>query len=267
MLADLLALTIPHEDIDEVLALARSLDGSLLEQHVASLLDHMGSFEHPPRLPPQPEQHPLFYVPVFLEVLPHVRAYHGAHGISELDSRMTLADLGRHVAVHRRRYGTPGLDPANWLSLAFRGMIYQVGRLQFERVPIGAELSQTLDRAPTDLALSVHIPEFCGPLSPPAVDEAFARARVFFARHFPSERYDFAVCHSWLLSPQLAAHLPPESNILSFQRRFTLVSTAVNDNTFQRFVLSGTRLRDIVEEGIARGESWLAGSGYLSLEE
>lgn len=265
MLADLLELTIPHEDVDEVLALSRTIDRSLLEPHVASLLERMGSFEPPPQLPPQPDRHPLFYVPVFLEMLPHVRAYHRARGISGSDSRLILADLGRHLAVHRRSHGRRGLDSANWFNLAFRGMIYQIGRLQFERVMVGADLSERLRCAPTDLALSVHIPEFCGPLSPSAVDEAFAGARRFFTRHFPSERYDFAVCHSWLLSPQLSAHLPPESNIVEFQRRFTLVSTFANDYGFQRFVFAGTKLRMIVDEHAARGEPWLAGSGFLRL--
>jgi len=250
VLADLLALTVPHEDIPTNKQLARVTDRRLLEPHVESLVAHMGSLEHPPRLEPAPEQHPLFYVLVFLKMLPHVRSYHRAHGISATDSRLILADLGRQLAVHRARTGTAGLAAPNWLNFAFRGMIYQVGRLQFERVPG---------------ALSVHIPEFCGPLSPASVDDALARSVVFFARHFPEERYDRAVCHSWLLSPQLGEYLPPESNIMRFQRRFTLTGTSENDATFQRFVFAGTRLREIVDRGIAAGRPGLAGSGYLRL--
>ena len=270
MLADLLALTVPHEDIDEVLALSRTVDRRLLEPHVSSLLEHMGSFERPPRLEPLPGRHPLFYVMVFLEVLPHVREYHRAHGISETDSRVILADLGRHLAGHRRRSGRPGLDPPNWLNFAFRGMIYQLGRLQFERVPLGEQMSLSMTAlgspcAPTDLALSVHIPDFCGPLEPEAVGDALHLAAGFFERHFPSERYDFAICHSWLLGPQLDEHLPRESNIMRFQRRFTPAYATENNETFLRFVCPDTRLYAIVEERIAHGESWLAGSGFLRL--
>jgi len=190
------------------------------------------------------------------EVLPHVRDYHRARGIPETDSRVILADLGRHLAWHRHRFGTRGLYSPNWLNFAFRGMIYQLGRLQFERVPYKE-----------NLALSMHIPDFCGPLSPEAVDDSLDRARRFFARHFPSERYDFAVCHSWLLCPQLAEHLPPESNIMRFQARFTLDETGVDNETFLQFVKPGTRIRAIVEDRIARGESWLMGSGFLVLNE
>lgn len=255
LLSDLLALTVPHEDIDEVFELSRTIDRRLLEPHVSSLLEHMGSFDQPPRLQPLPDQHPLFYVPVFLEMLPHVREYHRAHGIPEADSRVILADLGRQLAWHRRRFGTPGIYRPNWLNYAFRGMIYQLGRLQFERVPYERYF-----------ALSVHIPDFCGPLSPEAVDDSLRRARLFFARHFPFERYDFAVCHSWLLGPQLADHLPAESNIMRFQARFTVVETGENDDTFLRFVHPGTRLRSIVEDRIARGDTWLAGSGFFPLD-
>jgi GNAT-like C-terminal domain/N-acyltransferase N-terminal domain len=270
VLADLLALTVPHEDIDEVLALSRTIDRRLLEPYVSSLLDHMGSFQRPPRLEPLAGQHPFFYVMVFLEVLPHVREYHRAHGISETDSRVILADLGRHLAGHRHRFGRPGVDPPNWLNFAFRGMIYQLGRLQFERVPIDEQMSQSMTAlgypcAPTDLALSVHIPDFCGPLEPQAVDDALRLAVGFFDRHFPSERYDFAICHSWLLVPQLAAHLRPESNIMRFQHRFMPAYASENNDTFLRFVYPDTRLRAIVQERIGQGESWLAGSGFLRL--
>jgi len=250
LLSDLLALTVPHEDIEEVLTLSRTIDRSSIEPYVSSLLDHMGSLERPPRYEQLPDQHPLFYVPVFLEVLPHVREYHRAHGIPHADSRVILADLGRQMAWHRRRFGTPGIHKPFWLNFAFRGMIYQLGRLQFERVPYEEKL-----------ALSLHIPEFCGPLSPEAVDDSLRRARTFFARHFPSERYDFAICQSWLLGPQLADHLPPESNIIRFQRRFTVTETLEHNESFLRFIEPGTTLRSIVEDRISAGESWLVASG------
>jgi GNAT-like C-terminal domain/N-acyltransferase N-terminal domain len=250
LLSDLLALTVPHEDIPEVLALSRTIDRRSLEPYVTPLLEHMGSFDPPPRFEPLPGQHPLFYVLVLLEVLPHVREYHRAHGIPEADSRAILADLGRHLAWHRRRFGTPGLHKPFWHNFAFRGMIYQVGRLQFERVPYEE-----------NLALSLHIPDFCGPLTPEAVDASLARARSFFARHFPCERYDSAICHSWLLSPQLAEYLPPESNVMRFQRRFTVTGTMAHNESFLQFVEPGTRLRGIVEERLAVGLSWLVASG------
>jgi hypothetical protein len=199
-----------------------------------------------------------------------VREYHRAHGICETDSRLILADLGRHMSIHRAMTGGPGLDAFFWPNFAFRGMIYHVGRLQFERVPIGS-MSESMTAlgfpcAATDSALSVHIPQYCGPFSPEAVDDALNRAVGFFARHFPSERHEYAVCHSWMLDPALEAYLPPRSNILAFQRRFTITHTTGNNETFQRFVFPGSRLRRAVEKRIEAGESWQAGSGFLRLQ-
>jgi len=76
-----------------------------------------------------------------------------------------------------------------------------------------------LPYGPRDPVLSVHIPQFAGPLSPQACDAAFARTKEFFARHF-AEDYHIATCNSWLLDEQLAEHLPDNSNIIQFQRRF-----------------------------------------------
>ncbi|WP_240670751.1 hypothetical protein [Actinoplanes solisilvae] len=51
---------------------------------------------------------------------------------------------------------------------------------------------------------------------------ALDRARAFFPRHFPGERYTAFSCGSWLLDPQLLEYLPDDSNIARFQRRFEL---------------------------------------------
>jgi hypothetical protein len=53
-----------------------------------------------------------------------------------------------------------------------------------------------------------------------ACELSFEAAVDFFKRHLPAEKYRLAVCHSWLLDPQLAEYLPTDSNIIQFQRRF-----------------------------------------------
>ncbi len=252
LISVLLELAVPHEDIPEILTLAESVDPGLLEPYVRELVGTMGSLDPQPRVEPRPDQHPLFFVLVFVAARPHVLEYHRAHGIPGDASRFILADVGRHLAVHRRRHpGIGGLEHPNWLTRHFRGLIYQLGRLQFERVRVW----DVFGLPATDLALSVHIPEFCGPLTPAACDEAFARAVGFFARHFPGERYEWAICGSWLLDPQLRDHLPDGSNIVAFQRRFEIVR--VEEHTSSRdFVLAGGRLA---------GREWKVGSGYFRL--
>ena len=74
----------------------------------------------------------------------------------------------------------------------------------------------------TTPALSLHIPDFLGPMTPEACDRSIAQAREFFPQYFPEEEYRYAVCHSWLLDPGLKTFLRPDSNIIRFQDRFTI---------------------------------------------
>jgi hypothetical protein len=233
----LLDLAVPHEDINDLVALRRTLTGDagamrLLEECVEQLVRDIGEVgagagallaervaEAPAALGP------YFAVYVFVAALPHTRAYHRERGVTADVSRRTLADLGRNVAIHRRRHGTGGLRVPQWLTHHFRGELYQLGRLQFERARLGQRTGRALaaaglDAAPGEPCLNLHIPDFHGPLSPAACDRSLELAREFFARHFPRERYRVAVCHSWLLDRQLKRHLDPDSNIVRFQERF-----------------------------------------------
>ncbi|MGW0511324.1 acyltransferase domain-containing protein [Streptomyces olivaceoviridis] len=100
-----------------------------------------------------------FAVHVLLAALPRTQAHHRARGVPADVSRRTLADLGRHLAVHRRRHGRAGVQSWRWLVRHFRGELYQLGRLQFERArlgdhdarvtaPTGLDAAAGLDAAP-----------------------------------------------------------------------------------------------------------------------
>lgn len=154
---------------------------------------------------------PYFYVAVYLAAVPDVRAFHRDRGISDELSWAGMGDLGQQIWVHRRIFGHGGLHAHDWEKLPFRGLLYWLGRLQFN-------LARHSDgRA----YLGVHIPD-TGPLDPAECDASFEQAREFFRRHFPDWPVEEMVCNSWLLDPQLAEYLPETSNIMRFQRRFTL---------------------------------------------
>ncbi|MET9389255.1 acyltransferase domain-containing protein [Streptomyces sp. NPDC006624] len=237
----LLDLAVPHEDINDVVAARRTLTAdagamALLEECVEDLVQDLGEAgvavpldERLARAPA--ELSPYFAVYVFVAALPHTLAYHRARGIPADISRRTLADLGRNMAFHRRQHGRAGVQVPRWLTRHFRGELYQLGRLQFERARLGQRTGRAvaaagLDLAPQEPCLHLHIPDFLGPLSPAACDRSLALAREFFARHFPQERYRVAACRSWLLDPQLRRYLDPESNIIRFQARFEAASDA-----------------------------------------
>lgn len=174
----------------------------------------------------EPLDDPMVQPWAFLSTVDDVRAYHRSRGVPDEVSWATLADLGQHLRLGRRLLGHTGLGSPGWLTLHFRGLLYRLGRLQFERIVIGVGRLRTVwPDASEDLpSVSVHIPE-SGPLTEAACDDAFARAAAFFATCFPEAGYRTAVCHSWLLDEQLRAYLPEDSNILRFARRFRPVPT------------------------------------------
>ena len=219
---------------------------------------------------------------MFLAVLPHVQAFHRSRDIPDDVSRRTLADLGRNMAVHRARYQMSGLEAPFWLMLHFRGAIYDLGRLQFQRGKLGNRTGRAITAAglpyrPGDPTLAVHVPSFYGRLTPRACDASFARARDFFARHFPEERYEIAVCHSWLLDEQLREYLPEDANIIQFQRRFQpAYQPDDDDESIIRFVFGRatpalaelpqrTTLERVIVDHLQAGRHWHGGAGWVRL--
>jgi hypothetical protein len=127
-----------------------------------------------------------------------------------------------------------------------------------------------------DPALGIHIPE-SGPLTPEACADSLAQAGSFFARHFPETPTHLAICTSWLLDPQLARYLAPDSNIIRFQRRFTIVGDGYDgDADVLRFVFhriapnvgelpERTTLERAIVAHLRAGKHWRSPTGWLEL--
>ncbi|MFI0421433.1 acyltransferase domain-containing protein [Spongiactinospora sp. 9N601] len=288
----LLDLGVPHEDINELVALRGVLlkDPAALrslEERLPALADGIGALDEPFQLPEPPREPEalgrFFHLFVYLAALPYVLDYHQRHGIPRDISRRTLADLGRSVAAHRRWKGTGGLRYPRWLRFHFRGELYQLGRLQFQRARLGTRTGDGmaaagLPYAPGDPCLAIHIPDCYGPLTPEACDHSMALARAFFPRHFPDERYRIAVLHSWVLDRQLARYLPPDANLIRFQERFRTAyeSAEPADGDPLAFVFGSadrpldtlprhTTLQRALTDHLRSGGHWYIGHGWLPL--
>ncbi|GHH02831.1 acyltransferase domain-containing protein [Streptomyces lanatus] len=289
----LLDLSVPHEDINDLVRMGRRVTDDpelrqFLERSVDELVRGMGEAGGAVDLPDLDwASGPLqrcFPVYVFVAALPYTRAYHRERGIPADICRRTLADLGRNMAVHRRRYGRAGVQAPWWLVHHFRGELYQLGRLQFERARLGqrtgTRLAATgLDLGPDALCLNLHIPDFLGPISPAVVDRSLAMAREFFPLHFPLERHRVVTCHSWLLDAQLKEYLPGDSNIVRFQERFRLAreDREPADTEPVQFVFGdpelpieslprGTTVERAVGDHLRAGRHWYIGHGWLPFE-
>jgi hypothetical protein len=276
-------LAISEEDQREILAAWPSSEtdpeiSRSLQVAYDALVKDMGGFAVLDLPGPAVETTPMgryFFVYVYLAALADARRFHKQRGIPDDISWATLSDLGRNLVRDRLLLGDGGLRTSNWLTLHFRGSIYQLGRLQFNRMNVrAAHVADAFHEG--EPALGVHIPE-SGPLSPEAVDDSLARAQPFFARHFPETPTRLGLCTSWLLDPQLAEYLSPDSNVMRFQRRFTLVGEGHDgDADILRFVFhriapnieelpQRTTLERAIVAHLRAGKHWRSPTGWLQL--
>lgn len=196
--------------------------------------------------------------------------FHHSRGIDDEISWQTLSDLGQQVWVHRNTFGSFGLHTQGWLTIAWSGALYWLGRLQFN-------LLGRPDDA--DWCLSTHIPE-TGPLTPAEVDASFGRARDFFGRHFGDYELREFHCESWLLDPQLTEALGPQTNMARFQQRWRLdppPRDGDGDALFFTFRRRGqvdldtlpqtTTLERAIVTKLRSGGHWKVWDGHLGLDE
>jgi hypothetical protein len=196
----------PHPAIDpELCWIANRVYQDLIATMGNTIADDgfMG-WPNPPLLDQPVGRH--LYVWIVLAALPAVRRFHEDRGIADDVSWATLRSLGYELALERQVTGLHGVTATWTLPLAFRGTTYWLGRHVFDR---GRGM------------LNVHVPSG-GSLDPAASEASFGLARSFFPTHFPEDSVEAFTCHSWLLDPQWEDYLPMASNIVRFQRRFTL---------------------------------------------
>ena len=282
---------VPEEDIPEIIAARRLIEeneevGWLLDRHVAVLRKQMGKVTSYNRFLDIPLEYGeiarFFYLYVYAAMRPFTLEYFRGRNIPEAIVDATLADIGRHVRVHYKNKGMSGVGSPWWLTLHLRGVIYQLGRLQFERVLLGERTGNAIREAglpygPEDMALSIHIPDFMGPFTPQAIDASIAQAKAFFPDYFPEQPIDIGVCYSWLLDDQLPDHLSPTSNIVQFHKRFNLIhQNEKNDSSAAIFIWGKPEIPDVPREGASSleraiiahhqaGGHWGGGAGWLRL--
>lgn len=284
---------VPAAVIPDIVALAPEIQADpdlawLFDRSIQYLWSSMDHWEWPPQIPrlrnlPNGLDR-WFFAVVYGTFLPLTLDLHRQRGVSKKISQATMADIGRHVRIHEARHGIPGLADPSWLWLHARGMIHQLGRLQFERAALGGTTSRALQAQGFDYqhrepCLAVHIPSFMGPMTPAACDESFALARDFYATHYPEEAFRLAVCKSWLMDRQLAAFLPETSNIAQFQQRFGIAYTPEqpDDRDTLEFVFrtpdvpldrlpQRTTLERAVVRHLQEGGHFYGGMGWLPLK-
>lgn len=230
------------------------------------------------------------FVHVALATVPFTLDYYAKLGMTDDVALASLADLARHMAIHRRVYGATGVDAAWWVTLCLRAEIQDLGSLQYNRFALGVgdespvwfddETSERLGPGfrTGDPCLGIHIPDGT-PLAPERVEASLVAAASHFPRYFPVATRRVATCMSWLLDEQLAEYLPAESNIVRFQRRFEPVPASYNgDSSVLQFVFrvagdkadldslpQNTTLERAAVAHLKSGRHWQMRTGWLDL--
>jgi hypothetical protein len=175
-----------------------------------------------------------FPLHLFAVAAPAVRSWHAAKGIPDDVSWATFADLGRHVSVHRRATGTSGVDALFWFEYHLRGLLIEVGGLQYRSYRLGSpnqpdpwfdyETARSLGPGflPGDLSVSMHVPEGSA-IDEATVQQSTAAARQLLDMVFPTETRRIVTGSSWMLDDQLVDLLPPNSAIIRLAQSFQLV--------------------------------------------
>ena len=154
------------------------------------------------------------------------------------------------------------------------GDTFILGRLRFEMWHYVSETPQevlALNLNEGDCFLDVHIPSGRRLNEADCLD-AFERAKEFFPKYFD---YNFKAfgCETWLFDPALEILLPPESNILMFQRLFKIYKSYESydglDFIFENITKENikdaptdTNLRRVIVKHILSGGIMQCGAGY-----
>lgn len=137
----------------------------------------------------------------------------------------TFSDLRYKALECKEIHGVWGTFVAFWYPIFYTGDIVKLGRLEYENGSFqGKEpyVKNGVAVNPGDFVLNVHIPSSGEPFHREARLSSYRKAYAHFEEQLGGGPL-VCVCHSWLLNPDYAKFLPPDSNFVDFQRDFALI--------------------------------------------
>ena len=157
----------------------------------------------------------------------------------------SIYDLNYRVMryYHKEHIFGVGKKDLKWLAFIYRGEIFDLGSLRFQMTSFNYQEIERegyqympLDKKwkkrfpETEPIINIHIIKNAD-LSPDKVEDSLTAAIHFFANYFPAHDYEIFLCRTWLLYPPMRQLLDPDSNIVSFSKRFEII--AKNENAKQ----------------------------------
>jgi hypothetical protein len=158
-----------------------------------------------------------------------------------------------------------------------------VGGYPFSPCGMAVRREVHLPRATWELVLSngddtldMHIPAGGG-MMPEHCADSMRRAVAFFREHFPECHFAAITCSSWIFNTQLDGILPPEANLVAFQRELYLFTVPSSPTSGLWFLFlqtpfdpatapRDTALQRAVLDFLAAGHTWRGGAMFLLVE-
>ncbi len=119
------------------------------------------------------------------------------------------------------------LGELDWLQYIFDLSIVRIGRLQYRRA-YAKHGAPDFNLEIGDPVLEIHIPAD-GALDNAACICSIEAAEKFFTEFYPDFKFKCFTCHSWLLDTTLSDILKEGSNILLFQKLYSIVELTPSD--------------------------------------
>ena len=180
---------------------------------------------------------------ILLCLTKRLREEYEARGV---DSRIywdTVLDLKYKNEECKLVKGIVGTFVAEWFFKFFDMTRFALGRLQFQIIDFAHEYEKNgVKLTPQTKVIDVHIPRSLQPLDEKSCDDAFDRAKAFFADEL-GDTCAF-VCHSWLLYPEHETMLSHTSNVYRFMKRFDIIRSGVSHSKGDLWRLFDTDEKD-----------------------
>ncbi len=161
----------------------------------------------------------------FLEAAQTARKDYLAQGISEEIFWETFSDLRFKALECQEIHQVWGTFVAFWYPIFYSCDIVKLGRLEFENTRFPLDMPFEAGGVCVkkgDPVKSIHIPSSGEPFHREARLISYRKAYDFFREELQGGPL-VCICHSWLLYPGYRPLLPKNSNILSFQKDFSIV--------------------------------------------
>lgn len=151
-------------------------------------------------------------------------------GISDDVFFATMGCFSRFVGEHLESYGIYGFDRDWWTPRELSLTEFRLGELEYEKV--------THEGHPL---VSLHIPSDAV-LKRENLQASAELAKAFFACPETYYEYEYIFTHTWLLAPNLKEVLRKGSNILTFQKGFTIVNVDPESRDYMQWVFKNEKL-------------------------